>query len=159
MPPKAIKRVLFEDTSGTVEMLDVFIQETIVSVKQEIESAVSLHDRIIAIYENIDMFKVILKNVAPKVFPGLISMKKLETLEKKLLGTNKYAREVLKGLEGNVTTEMGLFAGDLADYVRKSDALRQAFENKDFSSFFARIAKLDDETDYVNAVDSGQHHA
>jgi len=81
-------------------------------------------------------------------------MKRLASLENKLLGSDRYAREVIKGLDGNVTTEMGLLAGDLADYVRKSSALRREFENKDYGSFFARIANIPDETEFKRLLDS-----
>jgi pyruvate,water dikinase len=154
VPPKVLKRILFEDTSGTAEKLEGFLYEKIASATAGIESADTLHDRLRAIYGNINMFKHIIKKIAPNVFPGILSMKRLGSLEQKLLGTDKYARGIIKGLEGNVTTEMGLLVGDIADYVRRSETLRHEFENKDHDSLIERIMKLEDETEFKQLLDS-----
>lgn len=37
----------------------------------------------------------------------------------------------MKGLEGNITTKMGLLTGDLADMIRQSPELIKEFENGD----------------------------
>ena len=54
----------------------------------------------------------------------------------------KYVDLIVKGLEGNITTEMGLLIGDLADIVRKSPDLVKEFENEDYSTLLVRINKL-----------------
>ncbi|HHV64203.1 MAG TPA: hypothetical protein GXX46_03895 [Peptococcaceae bacterium] len=53
-------------------------------------------------------------------------------MAQKLLGTSWHVDLIVKGLEGNITTEMGLLIGYLADLVRKSPQLVREFENPVF---------------------------
>lgn len=152
--PRVLKRLLFEDTSDTVQKIEVFVQSTISSVAAGMKAAENTRDTLRAIYNHFNIFQSFIAGLAPGILPGLISMKRLESLEKKLLGSNKYALEIMKGLDGNVTTEMGLLAGDLADYVRKSPLLRREFEHKEYASFFTRIAALPDEDEFKRLLSS-----
>jgi pyruvate,water dikinase len=78
----------------------------------------------------------------PRLAPGFIGFKGLEALEQRWLGTRKYTDLIVKGLEGNITTEMGLLTGDLADLIRKSPDLVREFENEHYSTLLARINQL-----------------
>ncbi len=148
VPLKAIWRLQFAETKDSVALLEGFVEGTFQTVTQKIQAADSLRDRLEAIYGSINKFRDIIQNAGPYLLPGLISMKKLESMEKALLGSEHLAQEVLKGLEGNVTSEMGLLIGDLADQVRKSPALRQAFQHREFETFFQRVEALEGEEDF-----------
>jgi pyruvate,water dikinase len=148
VPPKVVRRILRADTDQTVAKIEAVVQAKIAAASSAIGQARSLPELSRAIYANIDGFKHIIQHAAPLVAPGLISMKRLEAAEEKLLGTNIYAQEALKGLEGKVATEMGLLTGDLADFVRKSPALRREFEDRDYATFLARIADLPGEAEF-----------
>lgn len=83
--------------------------------------------------------------------PAILSYRLLESMETKLFDTNQYVNVIVKGLEGNITTEMGLLVGDLADQVRVSPDLIKAFENPDYQTLITRISQLKGNTEFKKA--------
>lgn len=137
---KAIKNMIYKKPEGTVEFVNNYMKMRIKKTEAAISSKHGV-ERLEAIYKAASFsndFKVLL----PKMAPAMLSFKALEGLEKKLLGTNKYSNEIVKGLEGNITTEMGLLVGDLADIVRKSSDLLKEFEDENYTNLISRINKL-----------------
>lgn len=90
----------------------------------------------------------LIPKLIPKLAPGILSFKLLESMEKKLPGTNQYVNAIVKGLEGNITTEMGLMVGDLADQVRMSSDLINEFENTDYETLISRIKQLKENDEF-----------
>ena len=80
--------------------------------------------------------------VIPFLAPGVVGFRMLANLEQKLLGSHSYSDEIVKGMDGNVTTEMGLLIGDLADTIRAVPELRTLFETAESSDLTAQIAVL-----------------
>src|SRR3954452_104499 len=56
----------------------------------------------------------VLQNVAP----GILAFRLIESLSRRWLGDSSELGDLAKAPRGNVTTEMGLALGDLADVVR-----------------------------------------
>lgn len=138
---KVIKNLVFSNTAGTVDFMNNYIRQrendtlkAILSTKQGVE-------RLDVIYKTANLYEDA-KIILPYLAPGIIAFKTLERLEIKLLGTSHYTNIIAKGLEGNITTEMGLLTGDLADMIRKSQNLIDEFENKDYRTLVSRINKL-----------------
>jgi len=138
---KAIKNVTYRKPEGNIEFVNDYIEKRLKKATQLVNNSKQGIEKLEAIYEAASFskdFQVLL----PMMAPGIISFKALQGLEQKLLGTTKYVDMIVKGLEGNITTEMGLLVGDLSDFVRKSTDLVKEFENEDYLTLNDRINKL-----------------
>ena len=144
-----IKNVTYKKPEGTIEFMNRYVESRVKETVEAINNAKQGIDKLEAIYEA-SSFDRDLQNLIPRMAPGIISFKALESLEQKLLGTNQYVNVIAKGLEGNITTEMGLCVGDLADIIRKSPDLVSEFENDDYSTLFSRINKLKGNDEFRN---------
>jgi len=143
----AIKNLTYRKPEGSIEFMNNYIEKRITTAAQVVNKSKQGVERLEAIYQVAD-FADDLQILLAKIVPGIISFKALEAQEHKLLGTSKYFDLIVKGLEGNITTEMGLFVGDLADMVRKSPELVKEFENEDYRTLIARINKLNDHVEF-----------
>jgi phosphoenolpyruvate synthase/pyruvate phosphate dikinase len=137
----AIKNVTYRDPEGVIESINSYIEERIRKAEDEVKRARPGIERLEAIYRAA-RFTQDFRFLLPRLLPGFISFKGLEALEQRWLGTRQYTDLIVKGLEGNITTEMGLLTGDVADLVRTSPALVREFENQDYSTLLTRIDQL-----------------
>jgi pyruvate,water dikinase len=138
----AIKNMVYRKPEGTIEFMNHYIENRIKKAADDVNHAEQGIERLEAIYAAAS-FANDFPNLLPRLAPGLISFKILESLELKWLGTRKYVDKIVKGLEGNITTEMGLLTGDLADIIRKSPDLVKEFANEDYGTLLARINQLE----------------
>jgi rifampicin phosphotransferase len=137
----AIKNTIYRKPEGTIEFVNSHIEKRIKKAAEAINNSQHGIEKLEAIY-GAASFRNDFKVLLPRLAPGIISFKALEALEKKLLGTRTHLDTLVKGLEGNITTEMGLLVGDLADLVRKSAELVKEFEKVDYRTLSDRINKL-----------------
>lgn len=148
-----IRNVMYRNPEGTIDFMNSYIERRIKEATEEVNKAKQGIEKLEAIYK-VASFHNDFPQLLPRLGPGIISFKALESLEHKLLGTRKYVDLIVKGLEGNITTEMGLLVGDLADMVRKSPDLVQEFENEDYSTLLMRIDQLAGNEDFKNKFQS-----
>ncbi len=148
-----IKNVTYRKPEGTIDFMNSYIGQRVKKATEDVNKAKPGIERLETIYEVASFYKDF-PYLLPRLGPGIISFKALEKLEQKLLGSREYVNLILKGLEGNITTEMGLLVGDLADIVRKSPKLVKEFENEDYSTLLARISLLTDNEDFKNKFQS-----
>lgn len=137
----AVTNFIFRKPEGSIEFMNSYIEKRIKTAEERIRKSKQGLDRLEAIYE-VASFHTDLQALIPKLAPGIISFKMLENLEVKLLGSKNYVDRIVKGLEGNITTEMGLLVGDLADLIRKSPELVKEFENEEYTTLVARVNQL-----------------
>lgn len=137
----AVKNLIFRKPEGSIEFMNSYIEKRIKTSEESIRKSKPGLDRLEAIYE-VASFHKDFQALISKLVPGIMSFKALENLEVKLLGSKKYVDIIVTGLEGNITTEMGLLVGDLADIIRKSPELVKEFENEDYRTLVARVNKL-----------------
>ncbi|GFZ33168.1 phosphoenolpyruvate synthase [Clostridium zeae] len=140
---KAVKNVTYRKPEGTVEFIKSYIDKRTKEAAKAINNAKQGIEKLEAIYKSADFsddFQVLL----PIMAPAMLSFKALEAQEEKLLGEHKHVDIIVKGLEGNITTEMGLLVGDLADMVRISPDLIREFTNENYNTLIDRINKLKD---------------
>ncbi|EHL06126.1 pyruvate phosphate dikinase, PEP/pyruvate binding domain protein [Desulfitobacterium hafniense DP7] len=138
---KAIQAILFKRPEGAIQSIHDYIENRVRDAEKAIEQAKPGTDRLEAIRRTAD-FTADFKNLLPRLMPAIVSFKALEHWEEKLLGSRNYTSILVTGLEGNITTEMGLLIGDLADQVRRSPDLIHEFENEDYGTLFTRIHNL-----------------
>jgi len=98
----AIKNVTYKKPEGTIEFINHYIENRVKETVEAIDKAKPGIDKLEAIYKG-SSFDRDFKALIPKMAPGIISFKALESLEQKLLGTNWYVNTIAKGLEGNIT--------------------------------------------------------
>lgn len=154
---KIIYILLFKNTEGIVDYMNNFIDQYEKKVEDAIRNEKQGIKRLDAINEHGAFIHYFFKEIIPNLVPGLVSLKLLENMEKKLLGTNHYVNTISKGLEGNVTTEMGLLTGDLADMIRKSPELVKEFENEGYRSLASRINSLEGHDEFKKAFNFFMH--
>lgn len=140
----AIKNITYRRPEGTVEFVNSYVKKKIKDISEAINNSKPGIESLEAIY-NAAGHSLDFQELLAVMAPAMVSFKALETLEQKLLGTHKYTDIIVKGLEGNITTEMGLLVGDLADMVRKSPDLIREFTNENYTTLNDRINKLKDE--------------
>lgn len=144
---KAVKNITYRKPEGTVEFVKSYIDKRTKEAAKAINNAKQGIEKLEAIYKSADFsddFQVLI----PIMAPAMLSFKALEAQEEKLLGEHKYVDIIVKGLEGNITTEMGLLVGDLADMIRKSPDLIREFTNEDYITLIYRINKLKDNEEF-----------
>ncbi|MDF2840953.1 MAG: phosphoenolpyruvate synthase/pyruvate phosphate dikinase, partial [Clostridia bacterium] len=150
---KAFINLIYKKPEGTVELMRNHVEKRIKNTVEYMNHSQSGIERLEAIYHAASFLKDF-QAALPMMAPAMISFKLLETLEKKLLGEDKYSNLIVKGLEGNITTEMGLLVGDLADLVRNSPALVKEFENEDYKTLYMRVNCLKGHDAFKNNFNS-----
>lgn len=138
---KVVKNFFISNTEGTVDFINNYIKNREKEAAEKVFNSKQGIERLKTIYQVGNLYKDS-KIIIPYLAPGMIAFKELEKFESKLLGTNHYVNEIVKGLEGNVTSEMGLLTGDLADMVRESKSLISELENEDYRTLVLRINNL-----------------
>lgn len=137
----ALKNLVFKKPEGSIDSMNNYIENRIITAEESIRNSKQGLARLEEIYE-VASFYTDMQVLIPKLAPGIMSFKMLENLEVKLLGSKKYVDIIVKGLEGNITTEMGLIVGDLADLIRKSPELVKEFENEEYRTLLVRVNAL-----------------
>ena len=148
-----IKNVAYRNPEGVIAFMNSYIETRIKKAAEAVQKAKPGMDRLEAISQAA-RFTQDFSNLLPRLAPGLIGFRILEALEQKWLGTRKYVNLIVKGLEGNITTEMGLLTGDLADLIRQSPELMREFENEDYSTLLARINELKGQAEFKQKFNS-----
>ncbi|HEX3043718.1 MAG TPA: phosphoenolpyruvate synthase, partial [Bacillota bacterium] len=137
----AIKNFTYRKPETTLPFVNSYLATRIQKAVADINQAKPGVEKLEAIYKA-GSFTQDFSNILPRLAPGMISFKVLEELERKWLGSRQYVDLIFKGLEGNITTEMGLLTGDLADLIRKAPDLAREFENEDYRTLLVRINQL-----------------
>jgi hypothetical protein len=138
---KCLKTLVFKKPEGTVAFVNDYIEKRVKKAEEEIQRGRSGVEKLEAICRTaryLPDFQILM----PDLLAGIMSFMALKALEQKLLSSHKYTDLIIKGLEGNITTEMGLLVGDLADQVRKSPDLIGEFTNSDYLTLFTRVNSL-----------------
>jgi pyruvate,water dikinase len=150
--PKTVKKAVFNGIrryhKGTVD--DVVAQGWVFGNRQAqklqdaLDQASDLQGKLDAIYENCSLLRGVFPDMVQGLLPGVLSARKLAKMEQELLGSSHFNQEIGEGLEGNVTTEMGLELGDLADFIQGDSSLLREFENPDYLTLIDRIKARQD---------------
>jgi pyruvate,water dikinase len=148
---KAVVNLLFKNPDGAVERMNQFIARHEKATVAAIGKSNPGIERLETIYSAGNLLDDFVGFVIPAIAPGVISLKVLERLEQKLLGTQQHVNSLSAGLEGNVTTEMGLLVGDLAELIGKSEQLVDEFKNPDYATLIERVSRLKGQEDFKRA--------
>lgn len=136
-----LQRIVYRSPEGIRDQVNRYIAERLSAAEEEMNCCRPGRERIQAAFKIMD-FRTGFHFFLPVLAPGIISFKLLFFLEEKWLGKVTYADHIVQGMEGNLTTEMGLLTGDLADEVRKSPLLTEMFSGPDYGSLLECIEQL-----------------
>jgi phosphoenolpyruvate synthase/pyruvate phosphate dikinase len=122
--------ILYRDNDQAIDELNRFIADRVSENRARLQT-VSGPDRIALIQEMLSsLLPTIFPRIAPYMGPALITYKLIGHFARKWLGDDAELGGISKSPPGNVTSEMGLALGDVADTVRDHPAvieyLRQA---------------------------------
>ena len=100
-------------------------------------------ERIVVIQRQLNTLLLdILHNLIPYVFPGIISIFMLKKAIARRLGNAGELNKLNKSLPHNVTSEMGLELGDLADLLRELPAVQEYLKKADDQTFYSGLDGL-----------------
>jgi len=125
-----LRNILYRDNDQVITELNRFITDRVTENRNKLQT-VSGPERIALIQEMLSsLLPTIFPRLAPYMVPALATYKLIEHLSRRWLGDAAELGSIGKSPPGNVTSEMGLALGDVADAARDHPAvveyLRQA---------------------------------
>ncbi|HWR43373.1 phosphoenolpyruvate synthase [Sporomusa sp.] len=131
-----LKNILYHDNKEAIEEVNRFIKDQVTENRKKL-LAVSGAERIAQIQEILStLMLMVLPKAAPYMGAALITYKLIESLSKKWLGDAAELGSISKSPAGNVTTEMGLALGDVADAARMHPAVIEYLKHASDDTFF-----------------------
>ncbi|MCF6409763.1 phosphoenolpyruvate synthase [Pseudalkalibacillus salsuginis] len=139
---KVMKNVLFANPEKAAREADQTLDRFVKEAKEQL-SGFSSTDRIRKIQDSVG---TLFLSILPKLFPyfvsGMVANKLLRMLSNWWLGDDQDVKLLQKSLPGNVTSEMGLKVGDLADIVREHPELFKYLETAEDETFYQGMDRL-----------------
>ncbi len=134
-----LKNILYSENDQAIDMMNRFIAEK-VDENRKLLLEVSGPARITRIREILQtILTVAVAKVAQYLPAALLTYKLIENLSRRWLGDTAEMGGISKSPPGNVTTEMGLALGDVADAVRSHPAVIEYLEHASDESFFENL--------------------
>jgi phosphoenolpyruvate synthase/pyruvate phosphate dikinase len=122
--------------------IEAYMQEQIQQTRQVLHG-VQGTERLRAVQQQLDgMMLGIVHEIIPYVVPGIIANKLLDKMLTRWLGDRAELHKLNKSLPGNVTTELGLQLGDLADLLRKLPEVEEYLKNTEDSTFYTGLDQV-----------------
>lgn len=134
--------ILYRDNHQAIDQLNFFILEQVRTNRSKLEETSGL-DRIILIQNMLSglLFEII-PRIAPYLPVGIGTYMMIGNLSQKWLGDDDELRSISKSPTGNVTTEMGLQLGDLADALRNYPEVIEYLEHADDAGFLTNLSQV-----------------
>lgn len=139
--PRLVRLMFFEDPVMAVKRINTAFEQELARLKQGIAER-SGAERIRFIQEHAgDKMFFSLMDALACIFVGIIARSKIERLVRKWLD-EELNPAVHKSPPGNVTSEMGLKIGDLADIARDYPEVAKYLERADDSRFYEGLKEV-----------------
>ncbi len=124
------------------EQVDNFLRRQIAQTRQALSEARGA-ERIKAVQNQFDaIFSTLIPNIGPYLFAGLLANVLLKKICTRKLGGQTEVDQLNKSLPGNVTSEMGLALGDLADKARDWPAVLEYLKTAADQSFYRGLDEV-----------------
>lgn len=137
-----IKDLLYRDLDKSVDKSNAFIEKMAGSWEEKLRGA-SGATRIRLMQESMGTLMVAaLKGFAHYAFAGMAALGLMSQLSQKWLGDKQEIPILNKSLTGNVTTEMGLQLGDLADVARDYPEVIDYLQRASDEGFYQGLAQV-----------------
>lgn len=146
------RNIFYREKFQAIDEMNRFISHNVAENRKKLQMA-SGTEKITAIQE-------VLSSLLPKVFttaipymaPALITYKLIEKLSRKWLGDTNEMGSISKSPPGNVTTEMGLALGDVADAIREYPAVFKYLEHASDATFLSGLRSVPGGEEVMPAV-------
>jgi pyruvate,water dikinase len=137
-----IKNILFRDSSKSIHQCNEYM-ETLVKKSKEELSYLSGPERMKWIQESAGkLLLTLFQNLFAYPISGVVASKMIQYLSKRWVGDDREVHLLNKSLPGNVTSEMGLALGDVADVARKYPEVIQYLKAAEDSSFYQGFSHI-----------------
>ncbi|KJS65986.1 MAG: phosphoenolpyruvate synthase [Peptococcaceae bacterium BICA1-7] len=131
-----LRNILYRENYQAIEEMNRFIADKVRESNKRLQE-VSGPDRITQIQEMLStLLPIIFSTVVQYMGAAIITYKLIESLSQKWLGDAAQLGEISKSPPGNVTTEMGLALGDVADAIRNHPAVIEYLSKAADHTFF-----------------------
>jgi len=131
-----LRNILYRENHRAIDEVNRFISEQVEENRKKLQG-VSGPDRITRIQEMLSTLMPEVFSIVPQYMgTAIITYKLIDNLSRKWLGDAAELRGISKSPPGNVTTEMGLALGDVADTVRNYPAVIEYLERAADKTFF-----------------------
>ena len=138
-----LKNILYRENDRAIELMNQFSAKQVQENRKYLQE-LSGADRIVRIQEMLPTFlSTVLPMIAPYFGAAFITYKLIQRLSQKWLGDTDELASISKSPPGNVTTEMGLALGDLADVVRNYPAVIEYLKHAVNKTFFDDLKVID----------------
>lgn len=137
-----VKNILFADPVARRNFVNQFIKDSVKQCQQNVFNT-SMPSRIDAIKQNMkqEVFPALLK-VAPNWVSGELVSEIVKKSLKKWLGDTESFHILSRSLPGNVTSELGLMIGDLADSARQNSLLLDYLQKATDADFYKGLREI-----------------
>ncbi|MDT8899890.1 phosphoenolpyruvate synthase [Anaeroselena agilis] len=130
-----LRNILYRDNDHVIDDLNRYIANRVNENRNRLQ-AVSGPARIAMIQEILSsLLPTIFPRLAPYIVPALVTYKLIGHLARKWLGDTAELCDISKAPPGNVTSEMGLALGDVADAAREHPAVIEYFQQANDATF------------------------
>ncbi len=124
------------------EQVDNFVRQRVAQTRQVL-SEVRGVERITAVQEQLDsIFMELIHNISPYLIAGFAANALLKKICIREFGHQAELNQLNKSLPGNVTSEMGLVLGDLADTARDLPAVQEYLKTAGDQNFFSGLEQV-----------------
>ncbi len=124
------------------EQVDQFLGEQIAQTRQAL-AGLRGAERIKAVQEQFDsIFTKLITNIGPYLLSGILANVLLKKICIRTFGDATAVDQLNKSLPGNVTSEMGLALGDLADKARDLPTVQEYLKTAGDQSFFSGLEQV-----------------
>ncbi|KIL41350.1 phosphoenolpyruvate synthase [Gordoniibacillus kamchatkensis] len=140
---RLVRRLLFTRTERMAGEMGAKIEAWTKSCEMKL-SGVSGPERIVRVQEQAGaLLRFFFRQLLPYPLPGLIASRLVHALANKWLGDPDSLHVLNKSLPGNVTSEMGLMIGDLADTARRYPQVAELIRSGDPARFRERLQQVE----------------
>lgn len=137
-----IKNILYRRNYGVMDQINAFIIEKVEENRNKLEKSSGV--------QRVEQIQEILCTLMPMVFAkigqymatAILTYKIIAGLSQKWLGDMDEMGDIGKSPSGNVTTEMGLALGDIADAVKKHPAVIDFLKNRTDDDFLNELSTV-----------------
>jgi len=140
---RVIQNIVYRDHLNIIDRVNAFLAAKLQENKEQLQNTAGLV-RIRKIQEILSkLLATVLINVGPYVAASVISLKIIERLSRRwLTNVEEELSSLGKSPSGNVTSEMGLALGDVADVVRQYPAVIEFLKQAKDDSFLIHLEEL-----------------
>jgi phosphoenolpyruvate synthase/pyruvate phosphate dikinase len=122
--------------------VEAYMEEKMQQTRQALNS-VQGTERLKVVQQQLDgMMMGIIQEIIPYVIPGVLANKLLEKLLIRWMGDAAELHKLNKSLPGNVTTELGLKLGDLAELLRELPEVQEYLKTAADQTFYTGLSQV-----------------